>query len=99
MNWYKQSNVSPGKYIMGTRGQLFPCPKKHFRDCLPYAAAQHGILVKNQNVNSNAYAEEVLRNGLVLITVGSNGFVDVKNIIGLNSEQKSAIDKIKRKFR
>lgn len=99
MSWYKKAGLGTGKYIMGTNGQLFPCPKKQFRDCLPHVAAKHGILVKNQNVNSNAYAEEVLRNGLVLITIGNNGFVDVKNIVGLNGQQKTAIEKIKRKFR
>lgn len=97
MSWYKQSGVSPGKYIMGTNGQLFPCPKRNFRDCLPHVAAKHGILVKNQNINSNEYAEEVLKNGLVLVTIGNNGFVDVKNIVGLNGQQKAALNKIKRK--
>jgi len=96
MSWYKRAGVNPGKYIMGTNGQLFPCPNREFRDCLPHVAAKHGILVNNQNVNSNAYAEEVLRNGLVLITIGKNGFVDVKNIVGLNSQQKAVVNKLKR---
>ena len=96
MNWYKQAQVGPGKYIMGVNGQLFPCPKKHFRDCLPHVAAQHGILVKNQNVNSNQYAEEVLRNGLALVTVGRG--VDVKSIIALNGNQQATIKKLRKRF-
>ncbi len=89
MNWYKQSKVAPGNYLLGINGELIPCHSRSFKDCMPTAASRYNILTNNQNPNSDQYFREVMDNGIALLTL--NNGVSVNNRKALNANQQATV--------